>query len=350
MNLRQLGWHGELPACKHKNSTFGRVVLQQKHLYRVFDGSQEYEAAVSGKFVHEHVQPDQFPVVGDWVEFSPMPEESKGIIHAVLPRRSKFSRQAAGTRTEQQIVAANIDYIFLLMGLNLDFNIRRLERYLVTAYESGAQPIIVLTKADLCPDVEEKVREVELTAFGVPIIRLSNVTGEGVEDLQPYLQEGTTIAFIGSSGVGKSSLLNLLLDHGVQKTLEVRQGDDRGRHTTTHKEMFVLPTGATAIDTPGMRELQLWDTSEGLEAAFRDIEQLAEDCRFNDCTHVSEPGCAVQEAVKAGTVTQERLASYRKLQRELLFSQTKQDASLARAQKEKMKRLMKWHRQYDKKK
>ncbi|MFT9847084.1 ribosome small subunit-dependent GTPase A [Aneurinibacillus sp. REN35] len=296
-----------------------------------------------------NVLADHYPVVGDWVQLTMIPEENKGVIHKVLPRKTIVSRQAAGTKTEQQVVATNIDYIFLLMGLHLDFNIRRLERYLVTAYDSGAQPIIVLTKKDLCMNVDERVYEVNNIAYGVPIIPLSNVTREGIEHLQPYLQEGKTAAFIGSSGVGKSSLLNSLLKSSAQKTIDVREGDDRGRHTTTHKELFLLPTGAMVIDTPGMRELQLWDAAEGLGSTFYDIEELAQQCRFKDCTHETEPDCAVQAGLAAGTMSQQRLDSYRKLQRELLFAQRKQDTSLAWAEKQKTKHISKWQKQYYKK-
>ncbi|MFX3632803.1 MAG: ribosome small subunit-dependent GTPase A [Candidatus Pristimantibacillus sp.] len=346
MKLRQLGWTDDIPTFNSENIKMGKVILQQKHIYRVYDGTHEYEAKVSGKFMHENLLPVHYPAVGDWVEMTVIPEESKGIIYKVLPRKSIFSRQAAGNKTEQQIVATNIDYVFLMMGLNLDFNSKRLERYLVTAYDSGAQPIIVLTKKDLCIDLDEKVSEVNDVAYGVPILLISNVTGEGLEQLQPYLQEGITVAFIGSSGVGKSSLLNAFLEQDVQKTIEVRQGDDRGRHTTTHKELFFLPSGAMVIDTPGMRELQLWDAAEGLENAFHDVEDLAEQCRFTDCTHHAEPGCAVQAAIAAGSIPEQRLESYRKLQRELVFSQRKQDTSIARAEKEKYKQISKWQKQH----
>ncbi len=254
--------------------------------------------------------------VGDWVAARPMPGERKALIEAVLPRRSAFTRKEAWRRTVEQVVAANVDTVFLMSSFGLDLNPRRLERYLVGAWESGAQPAIVLTKVDLEPGPAAAVLEVEAIAFGVPVHVVSAVTGEGLEGLERYLRRGRTVALLGSSGVGKSTLANRLAGRGVLATRELR-ADGRGRHTTTHRELVPLPSGGLLLDTPGMRELQLWAGEESLEGTFEDVSTLAADCRFADCAHDREPGCAIQAALADGSLPAERWESYRKLQREL---------------------------------
>jgi ribosome biogenesis GTPase len=255
---------------------------------------------------------------------------TRAVIEAVLERRSKFSRKAAtgpSNVMEEQVVAANVDTVFLVAGLGFDFNVRRLERYLTTAWESGAQPAIVLTKADLYPeDVDLAVAETEAVAFGVPVHAVSGITGEGVATLEPHLRPGTTVALLGSSGVGKSTLVNHLAGRVVLETQDVRS-DGRGRHTTSHRELVLLPGGALLLDTPGMRELQLW-TTESLDTSFADIVELAGQCRFSDCSHNSEPGCAIKAALAGGTLDQERWRSYQKLQRELRALEIRQDGRL----------------------
>ncbi|WP_088073036.1 ribosome small subunit-dependent GTPase A [Gottfriedia luciferensis] len=340
MNLEKLGWK-EAFGEKDQNTVVARVISEQRQIYKLHDGEKEITGEVSGKFQFQAKVKSDYPSVGDWVVIEPINNENKGIIQKVLPRVSQFSRQSAGDKTEEQIVAANIDYVFLVMALNNDFNVRRLERYLLVAYDSGANPIIVLTKKDLCSDLQDKMAEVEEIAFGVPVFSVNSTNGEGIEDLKTLISEGKTVSLLGSSGVGKSTLLNALIGESKQVTQEVREGDDRGKHTTTHRELFFLPTGGMVIDTPGMRELQLWGGEEHISSTFTDVEDLAKSCKFSDCTHEKEPGCAVNQAIENGELDQQRLTSYRKLMKELAYAERKQDASLARLEREKWKKVSK---------
>lgn len=264
--------------------------------------------------------------VGDWVAMEPAGDQGEAVIREVLPRRTQFIRGSAGEETTQQVVAANMDTVLVLNGVDQRISLRRIERYLTLAWQSGAAPVVVLTKADLSPDLEPVIAEVESVAFGVPVIAICAPTGEGMDRLQAHLQPGTTAALLGMSGAGKSTLVNALAGEDLQKVSEIRGRDGRGRHTTTHRELIVLPGGALVIDTPGMRSVSLWNDAEGLAQTFGDVEQLAGECRFRDCTHEQEPGCAVTAAIRAGTLPAERLASYRKLERELYHQALKQDA------------------------
>jgi ribosome biogenesis GTPase len=276
------------------------------------------------------VQARGHAVTGDWVAFDP----DRGAVGAVLPRRTRFARKEPWL-TEEQVVAANVDTVFLITDCGRDFKPRRLERYLTATWDSGADPVIVLTKSDLADDVWETVAEAEAVAFGVPVHAVSSVTGEGVDELAPYLAPGRTVALLGSSGVGKSTLANRLLGEELLATGDVRS-DGRGRHTTTHRELVLLPGGALLLDTPGMRELQLWADESALDETFADVAALAEECRFTDCAHGSEPGCAVRAALADGSLPQVRWESYRKLQRELRALAVKQDARLrSEARKER---------------
>jgi ribosome biogenesis GTPase len=273
-------------------------------------------------------------VAGDWVAVEPLEGEERGIVRAVLPRRTRFARKEPWL-TEEQVVAANVDTAFLVTDCGRDFKPRRLERYLTATWDSGADPVIVLTKSDLADDVAETMAEAEAIAFGVPVHAVSSVTGEGLETLEPHLLPGRTVALLGSSGVGKSTLANRLLGEEVLATNEVRS-DGRGRHTTTHRELVRLPDGALLLDTPGMRELQLWADESALEETFADVAELAKRCRFSDCAHGSEPGCAVRAALGDGTLPSVRWESYGKLQRELRALALKQDARLrSEARKER---------------
>lgn len=319
----------------------GRVALEHKHSYRVWLEDGEYLCTLSGKLTYEANGRDELPAVGDWVAVKTSPGEMRGTIRGILPRKSKFSRKAAGQVTEEQIVAANIDTVFIVNSLNDDLNLRRIERYLLLAWESGSNPVIILSKADLENDLETKMELVRGVAIGVPVIPVSVLLGTGMEEVQRYLGPGRTVALIGSSGVGKSSLVNYFSGYEKQLVQEIRESDDKGKHTTTHREMVLLPCGAVLIDTPGMREIQLWTGEEGISESFADVDQFAEECKFRDCTHGNEPGCAVRSAIDEGLLDVSRLASYKKLQKELAYIDRKVDKKAQAEEKRHWKNINK---------
>lgn len=296
-----------------------RVVVElRRHYYAVVTATGELLAECTGKYHHDaQREPALYPAVGDWVAVAPSPgAEGRAQLHALLPRRSRFSRQSAGGEQSQQLIAANIDVVFLVSGLDRNYNPKRIQRFLVAARDSGAEPVIVLNKADLHDDPEAVRSEIQRLVPGVAVIITSSHTRRGLKLLGGHAQPGRTLAFVGSSGVGKSSLINRLARDAELPTAEVREKDAKGRHTTTRRELVLAPSGALIIDTPGMRELQLWDADEALAEAYADIGELALRCRFTSCLHEDEPGCAVRAAVEAGTLPAERLASYRKLKAE----------------------------------
>lgn len=316
-----------------------RVSVQHKDLYRVFTENGEIQAEVSGKLGYMSTSASDYPVVGDWVLVDRI-QDSNGnaIIHHILTRKTCFERKAAGTGCERQVIAANIDTIFICMSLNNDYNLRRLERYLSVAWDSMAMPVIVLTKADLCPDVHSKLLEIESVAIGVDVVVVTSMSEDGYTAILKYLEREKTVAFVGSSGVGKSTLINRLMGGEVLQTKAIREEDDRGRHTTTHRQMLILPSGGVVIDTPGMRELQI--AGADLSKSFSDIEELAEKCRFSDCKHDLEPGCAVKKAIEEDMLSQGRFENYRKLQREMVFEERKVTMTAAQAQKQKVIDMM----------
>lgn len=291
-----------------------RVISQEKGIYRIQSGTDVKSASVSGKYRYEAVMVSDYPAVGDYVIAEWQEGDDNAIITRLVPRKSCFIRKAAGKGSREQVVAANIDTVLICMSLNQNFNIRRLERYLSVTYDSGAAPVVVLTKADLCPDTESKIAEVQNAAIGVDAIAVSSLDGDFAA-VMPYILPGRTIAFLGSSGVGKSTLINRLT--GREDIATGETGDnDKGRHTTTHRELITLSNGAFVIDTPGMRELGMWDSGSGIDTAFADIEELSRSCKYADCTHTAEPGCAVLRALEEGMLDAARLASYRKLKTE----------------------------------
>ncbi|MCP4643434.1 MAG: ribosome small subunit-dependent GTPase A [bacterium] len=342
--LEAYGWspHFEALFAPHRSEGRepARVVQEHRGLctLRVHDG--ELDGEVAGRFRHDIAEGvGMVPAIGDWVAIKRVPDENKAVIHAVLDRRGRFSRMAPGSRTQEQVLAANVDVVFLVCGLDNDFNPRRIERYVTTAWESGATPVVVLNKADVCPDIDTCIAEVEAVAFGVPVFAVSATTGDGIARLREEVAFGKTAAFLGSSGVGKSSIINALLGESRQATGDVREDDSRGRHTTTHREVIALADGGLVIDTPGLRELQLWADGDGLGQAFGDVEALAEQCRFRDCRHEAEPGCAIRQALEDGSLDQGRYRSYQKLQRELAYAAKRQEQGARQAEKTRWKKI-----------
>jgi ribosome biogenesis GTPase len=294
----------------------GRVLTEHRGSYVVATERGDVSAAVSGRFRYDSASREHFPAVGDWVAVEPAEGAGSAIIHDILPRATRFARPARGDIAGAQVVAANVDVVLLVSGLDHDFNVRRLERYLALAWSSGAEPVIVLNKADVCDDIAGRVADAALVAPGVPVRVVSALEGDGMDSLTPLLEPGKTVALLGSSGVGKSTIVNALLGYERQPTGAVRPDDQRGRHTTTSRELLVMPSGALLIDSPGMRSVGMWEIEEGLADAFRDVEHFAAECRFSDCTHNGEPGCAVQRAIADGALPAARLDSQRKLARE----------------------------------
>ncbi|WP_374964826.1 ribosome small subunit-dependent GTPase A [Lysinibacillus sp. RS5] len=349
MNLTTLGFltyfeeqmTGFKQEAKLANCVPARVTLEHKHSYRVLAEEGEWLATIAGHYAYTSLAREDFPAVGDWVLVEKMPGEEKAIIHKLFTRKSVFSRKVAGQEIQEQIVASNVDIVLLVMSLNADFNIRRLERYLVAAWDSGAKPVVVLTKADLCEDISSMMREVESVAFGVDIFVTSALSGEGLADIRALFTEGVTGALLGSSGAGKSTLTNALSGEDFMKVAGIRNDDAKGRHTTTHRELVVLPSGGCLIDTPGMRELQLWDQGDSLSSSFKDIEELSAACHYRDCTHQKEPHCAVQQAITDGVLEQSRLQSYFKLQKELAFIERKTNAQARLTEQRKWKQISK---------
>jgi ribosome biogenesis GTPase len=337
VNLAQLGWDTSWQEVFEPHNRDGivpaRVGIRHHGPCVLLTEDGQIGGIPAGKLLEE-----ELPAVGDWVAARPLPGERKALIEAVLPRRTAFVRKEAFRRVAAQVVAANVDTVFLLSSYGPDLNARRMERYLAAAWDSGAQPAILLTKVDVAADPDGEALEIEAVAYGVPVHKVSAVTGAGLEELEPYLAVGRTVALLGSSGVGKSTLVNRLAGRTVLATNGLR-ADGRGRHTTTHRELVPLPQGGVLLDTPGMRELQLWDAAEGVSTTFADIEELAAGCRFADCSHEREPGCAVRAALADGTLDAARWDSYQKLQRELYALALRQDARLRSDERKKRRRF-----------
>ncbi|HEY4416247.1 MAG TPA: ribosome small subunit-dependent GTPase A [Verrucomicrobiae bacterium] len=325
MGLTKLGWNAErdeqFTLYRAKGFIPARVAVEDKHFYRVWTAEAELSAQITGKAMHEaRGDHSKLPKVGDWVAVKLVPNEEKAMIQAILPRRTQISRKVSGRESAAQILATNMETVFLVTAADASFNAARLERMLVMAHESGARPVVVLNKIDLCDDLEAKLAEAGRVAGEVAVFAVCAITGRGVKKLSALIKGGDTVVFIGTSGVGKSSLINQIYGEDIQATVEVREQDAKGRHTTSWREMIFLPKGGVVIDTPGMREFHVWDANQGARETFPEIEALAASCHFRDCTHTQEKNCAVLAALAANTLPRDRYDSFVKLQREIGYS------------------------------
>jgi ribosome biogenesis GTPase len=343
MALSRWGWNSYFEATwnevDRKNAVPARVVAQQRKYWRVAGAFGECLAEASGKIRHDAEEGSDWPAVGDWVSVELQGPTEVAAIGTVLRRRNRFCRKAPGKRIEEQVIAANIETALVIFALDRDFNPRRAERYIGQCLESRVSPVLILNKADACEEAFEKAAEMERVTLGTPVCVVCAITGQGMEQVESLLIAGRTLVVLGSSGVGKSTLTNRLLRQPLQKVQDVGANDNRGRHTTTARELFLLPGGALLIDTPGLRELQPWDSEEGLTQAFADIHSLATQCRFNNCRHETEPDCAVQAAVEQGLLDLARLENQRKLLREQEFLRRKMDPEARFQEKQRIKRL-----------
>ena len=357
MELEKLGWDNFFQAHYHafedNNFTVARISLQQKKMYSVMTEAGEFPAVILGRLRHDAESLADFPVVGDWVLVKIKDDDEIAVIHHILPRKTKISRNTSARKdkkiiADEQVIVANIDTAFVVAALNEELNPRRIERYLTVIWDSGATPVLLLNKADLCEDIETVLEELQEIAVGVSVHVLSAAEEEGLDALQPHLGEGKTIALLGSSGVGKTTIINKLLGTDDLKVADIGDYKDKGRHTTTYRSLIVLPQGGLLIDNPGLRAVSLWDGEEGIKKSFQDIEEFGENCRFSDCQHINEPGCAVQEALIDNKISTDRYESYLKLQKELAHRSRKENWAMRQNTKKRWKTLSKHIRQMKK--
>jgi ribosome biogenesis GTPase / thiamine phosphate phosphatase len=318
-----------------------RVAVENKNNYILYSEFGELTAELSGKFYFNYEDKADYPAVGDWVVIRPLPDEQKGLIEHVLPRQNSFSRKAAGIKTDEQVIASNIEVLFIMTSLNKDLNPRRIERYLTLALDRGLQAVIVLSKSDLCVDTDKKLSEIKHIVKDTPVHAICSIKKEGIDELKNYLSGNKTAAIVGSSGVGKSTFINALLGEERLIVKDITDYKDKGVHTTTRRELILLPDGGMIIDTPGMRELQLWDGGDGLSDVFDDIEELFSNCKFSDCKHESEPGCAVREAVEKGELGVDRYNSYIKMQKEIKYFEFRKNTKASLIEKKRWKKIHK---------
>lgn len=341
MSLASLGYSPFFAAQLTASQLPARVIAPRGERFLVHDGSREFLADIRGTLREDPLFP---PAVGDWVLLDPTATEP--VIYGILERRTSISRKRPGRPLAPQILAANIDRVLVVMALDQDFSLTRLERYLTLVWDSGATPIVVLSKSDLASDLAGQLRQVETRALGFPVIALNNLSGDGLAEVERELHSGQTVVLLGSSGVGKSTLINRLAGSELRRTSAVRAEDGKGRHTSSDRQLFRLPTGALVIDTPGLREVQLWAGEESLDQTFAEIADFATSCRFTDCTHESEPGCAVQQAIESGVLDPDRLASYRQLRGEIDYLNRQADPGASQQYKSRMKELMRAQRSF----
>lgn len=344
-NNLNLGWNNFFQSQIDSNPDFkslipARVIIENKNRYAVININGEYEAEISGKLMFSTDDISLFPKVGDWVMID-VYDDNKAIIHYVLDRQTSFSRKVSGSKICEQIIVTNIDYLFIVQSCNENFNLRRLERYLIMATSGRITPVVILSKADLTTETEYYERQILKIIPNIKVISTSTVTNYGINALADFIKCGKTYAFVGSSGAGKSSLINNLLGEDLLKINEIRIKDDRGKHTTTRRELIIMPNSGILIDTPGMREFHLWKTNDGFNEVFSEIDEIANYCKFGDCKHINETGCAVINAVKEGIITLERYNSYIKLLKEEEYLELKDNKEYFLQKKDKEKKLSK---------
>lgn len=361
MKLEDLGWNSyfqsQFDKCERENKLEpARISEEHKGLYRLINAGGEYIAEISGKMRYSSVGYSDFPAVGDWVTAMIYPEERKAIIHGLLRRKNRFSRKAVLSggmpdsrgKTEEQVLAANIDTVFLVNGLDSDFSLRRIERYMTTVYDSNMSPVIILNKTDLVENPEEYIDRVESIAFGVPVVPVCGLKNSGTDNLREYIRPGKTVVLLGSSGVGKSTIINRLFGTDRQRVESVREFDQKGRHTTTTRELMVLPGGGVLIDTPGMREFQPWKNEAETAGSFADIELYAKNCRFRNCKHESEPGCAVREAIDKGQLDPGRYGNYIRMKKEARYLESRIEKGAQLTEKKRWKAISKLQKEIKK--